>query len=345
MENRKDIDLKIARCLQGEASEDEKREVDSWAKQSEQNEYEYERLRAYWKKPIRDPQLVNHEEQKAQIWQSFLEQQEDIPQRKTSRGWLRMVAAFLLLACGSFLFYQSDYIFQKADPDSPLWITKANQKGQKSQIQLPDGSKVWLNADSKISYQEVFSDTARVIQLGGEAFFDVVRDSLRPFIVTTEGLNVRVLGTQFNVEAFEGERDITVSLLEGAVEVHSSEEDSNEGISIQPENGISFIKQENIFQRFSKSSHKEKFNKAISWKEGVLIFEGVDMSVFIQEISRWYGVSVVVKGTPTDDWDLKGQFNNEYLSNILEAVSYSKGFEYEIEDKLVTLTFDNNQKR
>jgi transmembrane sensor len=217
-------------------------------------------------------------------------------------------------------------------------ISKSNPTGQKSLIQLPDGSKVWLNSDSKISYHEHFSDSLRSISLKGEAYFQVVSDSLRPFVVDFESLSVTVLGTEFNISAFEEENVHSVTLVDGSVKVSHSNLETN--LILEAGTGLVYSKQGNDYQQFSKHDNPQLFYKTTGWRNGILIFDGQNFEDFVREIQRWYGVQVEIKGSPPRGWNIRASFENELLTNVMDAVSYNKGFNYSLKDKELTIMFN-----
>ena len=214
------------------------------------------------------------------------------------------------------------------------YVIKENPSGQKSQIMLPDGTKVWLNADSKLTFPEKFNDSVRFVELTGEAFFDVAEDTSRSFSVKTGEISTTALGTSFNISAFNPEENVKVCLVTGKVKVsHPNAADTliflEEGLAVE-------------FSESFKLSKVFKFdiNRTLAWKNGTIIFEDDSFDEFIQKIERWYGVEVTTYGTAAQDWDLNAEFSNTYLKNILDNVSYAKDFKYELNDKELTIWFD-----
>src|SRR5690606_33266873 len=183
-----------------------------WARLSESNKFQFDQLKKFWDQSSNDLKLIGHEEQKKRIWKTYLEQSKKnrsnaikYPSKWT---WLKVAAILAVILLPTFLFINKmeDIV---VEPESKIEVIyKKNPTGQKSHIQLPDGSKVWLNAASQITYNETFSDSIRYLRLEGEAYFEVVQDSLRPFIVESGPLYVTVLGTAFNVSAFQEEKEV-----------------------------------------------------------------------------------------------------------------------------------------
>jgi ferric-dicitrate binding protein FerR (iron transport regulator) len=220
------------------------------------------------------------------------------------------------------------------------FVEKINPPGQKSKIFLSDGSVVWLNAKSSISYFKHFTDSTRIITLKGEAFFDVAKDSLNPFIVRTNGITVEVLGTQFNVNSRNPEEEVTVALVEGVVKVFTdNRNDGSDAKIIMPGEGIVISSQHDRFDSFTFDISGSN-NPYSSWKDGFLVFNGESYNEFITKIKLWYDIEVQTNGIPPVDWDIRGNFPNESLDNIMKAISYNKEFTYKIDRKKLMLNFN-----
>jgi ferric-dicitrate binding protein FerR (iron transport regulator) len=207
-------------------------------------------------------------------------------------------------------------------------IIKSNPKGQKSMIMLPDGSRIWLNAESTIKYEENFSDSLRVVQLTGEAFFDVVKDPLRPFIVEANDLKTTVIGTSFNVYSYPESQGATVSLLSGKLKLTSTKENTflepGEQANHNQENG-------------TLTKQKIDIETIALWKDNILVFEKEEFETVIHRLERWYGVDIVIQGQPAKQWKFTGYFENENLKNVLEVLSFGKNINFKIEGKHVRL--------
>ena len=341
-----DIDQKIANLLSGKYTEQEKKDVEEWVKISKDNHYQFHKLQEFWQNRILDPKLINHESLKLKIWTSF--QNEEKKPKPAERRFLfkrkiwRAAAIILLLVLPSILFVVK-HNFDNSTREVIVnhKVVKRNPSGQKTQIQLPDGSKVWLNAESTLTYFENFSTTTRSVKLEGEAFFEINRDTLRPFFVETDKIKVGVFGTEFNVNAYEDDPEIVVALVHGSVKVSmiSKDHNDNKEILLSPGYAISISRDTESYSMFSLLDDTLSYERITSWKTGTLVFNGVNFKEFINEISRWYGVEVSVHGIPPKDWHIRASFKNEYLNNILDAISFNKDFEYELKNKKLKLMF------
>lgn len=211
------------------------------------------------------------------------------------------------------------------------WITKSNPKGQKSKIHLPDGSTVILNAESQIRFKNDFGKADRDIFLNGESFFEVAQDSLLPFRVFSGELVTTALGTSFNINSYDKNR-VNVQLATGQVKVFKEELES-ESLLLQPG--------EEVIMEGHGPMRKRNFDRqtAFLWKDGTLKFTDVSFSEFKITLERWYGVEIRFKGTPSSTIAISGEFKDKYLSNVLESLGFAYGFDFEIAQKKVTITF------
>ncbi len=346
MAEKKDIDQIFATFLSGKATDYEKEQLKKWAAESELNAYQFDELQKIWKERLPDPKLIDSRKLENSIWAAIHEDKDSSGRGRkfhmTGALIWRAAAVLLLLMIPIYLVLRySDLEPSLEAKVNTYLVQKSNPIGQKSKIQLPDGSIVWLNAESKLSYSEDFSDSVRWVRLQGEAFFNVTKDTLHPFVVQTENLNIRVLGTQFNVSAFKDLSQEEVALLEGEVEVSITEQDpvSAHIVFLKPGEGLSYDKKTNVMRNLAIGSLDPAQNKYAGWKEGVLIFDGEDFEQFLALIRRWYGVHITVKGIPPANWRIRGSFKDEYLTNIMEAISFNKEFSYTIDRKDLTIIF------
>ncbi|WP_343702336.1 FecR domain-containing protein [Chitinophaga sp.] len=161
-------------------------------------------------------------------------------------------------------------------------------RGGQYQVTLPDGSRVWLNASSSLRYPAAFTTAARVVELQGEAYFEVAKAAGKPFRVKVGNMEVKVLGTHFNIMAYEDEEAVKTTLLEGAVEVTGS----GSTRKLKPGQGASLHRQSGVLELLPEVNTEE----AVAWKNGFIQFEGNDIRSAMRQIARWYDVDVIYKG-------------------------------------------------
>lgn len=246
--------------------------------------------------------------------------------------FLKMAAVLVLAAFLTILLFDQ---FFKEEPKQvaakPDIITKETPKGVKTQLKLPDGTRVWLNSESKLFYPAVFSDASRNIELRGEAFFDVVENKNKPFIIQTPYFSTTVLGTSFSIKAYS---DLVpkVSLVEGRVKVTKL--------------GSSWILNPNeqiYFQNGEMQLGSFDFNEEIAWKDGVLSFNDLPLNAVFDKIERWYGVKIEYNKNQTiESKYYSGHHENQSLESLLKGLGYSLNFSFNLEGKSVKIMFNKN---
>jgi transmembrane sensor len=204
---------------------------------------------------------------------------------------------------GSDLKYNDGAAVQGGDPDlrqdDVMQLTASTAKGQTYQFTLPDGTKVWLNADSKISFPSQFSGKERKILLDGEGYFEVAKDKVHPFKVATDKQEVEVLGTHFNINAYKDESNTRTTLLEGSVSVRHAEFIS---ASRNSRVGGPDLRQDDVVLKPNQQSVLTGSNQikvtdvdvdeVLSWKSGKFSFASEEIGNIMKQISRWYDVDV-----------------------------------------------------
>ena len=250
--------------------------------------------------------------------------------RKRQRVYLSiaMGAVLLVLAIGVQRFNSNTKL-----PEVANMVTKSNPPGQKSELRLPDGSMVYLNAESNVRYIENFQKGKREIFLEGEAFFEVKKDESSPFTVITNSLATTALGTSFNIKAYESDRQIRVALVSGKVIVNDTA--TNSSLMLNPGQGMVLEKQTGRIRR-----DEIDIERTLFWKDRIIYFENTDFKEAITYLERWYGVSFTLNDYPQKLLTCSGRFENESLENILKALGFALNFEYQISKKKVNIMFN-----
>lgn len=195
---------------------------------------------------------------------------------------------------------------------------------------LSDGTRVWLNSESELEYPVRFGEGERVVKLSGEAFFDVTPDASRPFIVETEDIRTRVLGTSFNIKAYKNESDISITLFTGKVKV-ASIADTTRSVVLSPGRQADW-NMEN--QRLSVS--EVNLDYVMAWKEGMFMFNKENIEVVTRQIERWYGVKFIYELDNRAEYTFNGYFSkDETLDAILKAFTFTGGPKFKIDGNIV----------
>lgn len=330
-----DIDHLISLYLSGRASKNERQELEQWISASSVNGKVFERLKEIWAMCSPDEYRRDMEQVRDRIWAAGTGKQQKVkaPVRRTMDipYWSKVAAVFLVFLAGAWLFF---HLIQEnvTVPETVALVEKVNPAGQRSSHRLPDGTRVWLNAESSLKYPEKFTDSLRLVELKGEAFFEVAKDQLRPFIVEAAGIQTEALGTAFNIHAYPEDPEMKVALLEGKVRVQNIDQVQTAVLSpgeelLAPKDNAPFSRQ------------PFKYDNTFGWKEGILVFDGADFASFRNTIEKWYGVKVEVKGTAPDDWDIRARYQHEALQHVLRDICFNKNIKFELQDKNVLITF------
>lgn len=245
---------------------------------------------------------------------------------------LHRIAAILFIGLGLGWLLSPGEISPTApiEADQIALLTKSTLPGEKLQLTLKDGSKVWMNATSEIQFPEKFDSLERRIVLSGEAYFEVAKDSLRPFIVETNGLSTTALGTSFNITTKNKGR-IHISLLTGKVKVSSV---SDMDVFLDPGKEL----------RYSTNDQKQQVrsfdvDQVMAWKEGILLFEDASLLSVVNQLEDWYGVKIEIENGERIRWKYSAEYKNQTLEDVLNSLSYIQQFEYALEGKQVKFKF------
>ncbi|PWL40468.1 hypothetical protein DKG77_06570 [Flagellimonas aquimarina] len=206
--------------------------------------------------------------------------------------------------------------------------------GQKFKITLSDGTKVWLNSGSSLRFPKNLGTSAqnRMVYLEGEAFFDVTKDKKRPFIVNAENLDIKVLGTQFNVSAYKSDGNISTTLVEGSVNVYENSNPDTK-ILLSPSYQAAFIKENGTLTK-----QKVDVRTYTSWMENRLIIDNLSFEQILRKLERAHNVSIINNAESLNNEMFKGEFQNERIETILNTIASSTPFTYEIENNVITIS-------
>ncbi len=214
--------------------------------------------------------------------------------------------------------------------DKPHQIAEMNEKttksGQKSIITLFDGTKITLNANSKLKYPSYFGETSREVFLTGEAYFEVVHDTTKPFIVHTDKVSTTVLGTKFNISAFAEDKEVKVSLVEGKVLVSSKVKNAkSNSFYLKP-------KQQFIFDKTNNKRRIREFNilQEVGWKDNRFVFKNTLLNEVFKVLGRTFGVKFSIRNSRSNI-KLTANFNNASFWTIVKTIKSVTKLDYNIE--------------
>lgn len=215
----------------------------------------------------------------------------------------------------------------------PVAMQTVSTLAETRTVNLPDGTSVTLNHYSTLTYPERFKTDNREVELNGEAYFEVSKDKKHPFIVQTEAVDVRVLGTQFNVDAYRDSPDVRTTLLTGSVAV--SNKSNSEHMILKP-NEIA------IYNKVEKKLTRKLLEDAtdeISWRHGEFIFDDVPLRDIARELSNSFGTTIQITDSTLQNYRISARFRNgEDLETILSVLQDAGYFNYSHNDKQITIT-------
>ncbi|HKO79985.1 MAG TPA: FecR domain-containing protein [Chitinophagaceae bacterium] len=265
---------------------------------------------------------------------------EDKKSKKRFSVWLKLTAAaILLLVTGYFIIDNYKVSSKKENLKS---FVAAN--GERKNFQLPDGSIVTLNAGSKMTIDDSYGTATRDIFLEGEAFFDVKHNKELPFIVHTPAMDIKALGTSFNVKAYPCEKLTEASLVKGLVEVTLKEKNCK--VLLHPNQKIEWVNsnndktiaaQEKVEKKISLDKLVQSLTKTdggdvkeIAWIENKLVFNDEPLEDIAVSLERWYGVKIEFGDDIIRNYRFTGVYEKEELMTVLSFLKESKNFNYEI---------------
>jgi ferric-dicitrate binding protein FerR (iron transport regulator) len=268
--------------------------------------------------------------------------------RFPGRWWMAAAAVLVLGVMAGGLLYRGQRRPEVAavapvKPGHDKEIT--TRYGTRNFLELPDGSKLWLNAGSRVKYAESFAGGQRELTLEGEAFFDVKHDPDHPFIIHTGKLDVRVLGTSFNVKAYPDDSTIETTLIKGKVEIDFPG-NTRSGIVLRPNEKVVIPKKEATVAQ-TADAHVDRKMVApdpvyrtlieTSWVEDKLAFRNESFSDVSKRLERWYNIHFSFENNLYLQGRLTGCFKDQPIKNVMDALQISFGFRYRIDGDTIRI--------
>lgn len=379
-----DWDL-LAKYVSGEASAEEEAQVRAWVAESSEREAFLQELREVWqatdapgiesstktswdvdriwrrveKETSREPAPTSGPPESSRpgpSTESTPDNQNDraprqrgASSRRSSRSFVtRRVAAGLILVAAVALVALWGYepfghkSGRHAEAKTETFVT---EEGQRAKVRLNDGTLVHLNVDSRLVVAKEFGPARRKVRLEGEAFFEVVKDSTRPFIVRTAETTTRVLGTAFDVSAYLEDEETKVVVREGRVAMSPVDSSSGNESSIEGENegagtGAAVVLGKGQIARLLRAETKILTDSGalathLDWMKGKLVFDDAPFPQAVRKLERWYGLTITLKeeGGTSPDGHLNAQFDEDQgLEEVLDVVATAFGLEFERPD-------------
>ncbi|WP_346318373.1 FecR domain-containing protein [Chitinophaga sp. YIM B06452] len=348
----------IARKLSGEASPEEIKELDALLKEHPEDAYFHALFADYWTNPVAS--IADEDADPEAHFRHILDAAAGktgapVPVRGSRPHYIRNIlavaAVFTGLIISAWLYVKQSHN-QPGGPEAARIETIA-KPGAKSRLLLPDGSVVWLNSGSRISYPANFSDSLREVELEGEAYFDVAKNPGRPFIVHTRDIDVRVLGTVFNVKCYPEDHKTEATLVSGLVQVSKTGGNRGETLLLHPhekvvvnrapENASAVIDPasapvpDDMIIQHLKSNAADTAMAETAWVYNKLVFDGEDFGEISAEMERWYNVKIVIHDAAVARYRFHARFENENITEVLSALRLSLPFTFKISNNEVNI--------
>lgn len=348
----------LTKDLTGEITVDEKRELIYLRGEPFYDRREEELLRSFWlntqKEDYDSLSLFTTIQQRIEEGDTaedeslydFAEPEYQYTEQVTvsSFRWISQFASFVLIICCTVFIYHSYFTYRKD------LLIKETAKGVRSVFTLADGTEIRLNADSRLEYPANFSDSTRDVFLVGEAFFDVSKDKAHPFIIHTKDMDIKVLGTTFNVKAYENESLTETTLLNGAITVTLNDL-SKKQIFLKPSQKLVLRNLRNDKKRvvltktdmdtslrrltYFKPDHATIIET--SWTDNKLTFKNEDFVSLARTMERWYNIDISFDTENAKQLRFTGIIEKENIHEALKALQLTEKFNYSINDSVVRI--------
>ena len=311
-----DIEIIISRYLSKEATAEDIKILEDWISATPENYRSILSQKNVWEvsHPAFNPEEIDVDSAHRKVMEQILHPNQPVsvrPKLSFLHYW-QQVAAILLLP----LLILSAYLyFKPASQIAETYQELFTPYGTWSVVNLPDGSKVWLNAGSSLKYPTQFNDKQRVVSMQGEAYFEVESDKKHPFIVKTKQLTVEATGTAFNVNAYAPDHVAAVTLVKGKVAVTL---DQKKTISLSPGEKIDYNLATSLY-----NVNKTNTYKWCSWKDGILIFRDDPLEYVFKRLGQTYNVEFILKDAELGKYSYKATFEGESLNEILRLLEMS----------------------
>ncbi|MBW4889238.1 FecR family protein [Mucilaginibacter sp. HMF5004] len=340
----------LARKMAGEASGDELKELNSLLEQYPDNLYYEEILKQLWdQKPADsidvDEAFNRHKDQYSSDFELTVRSSQKLRFFTIQR--MLVAATILLIAAAAFYFYQSQNLSQQGS----LFTEITTTKGIRKKFSLPDGTQVWLNGNSKITFDNNMNTSpTRLVKLIGEAYFDVTKNKRRPFIIHTDKFSIRVLGTAFNVKAYPGDKKTEATLIRGMIEL-TINDSLQEKFILRPNEkfAMAYSKPQITTAADAEilpvAQHRKlviedikpveiaskQYIEETSWVDNKLVFKNESMEELIPELERWYNVKIEINNDRVKKYHFTGVFQNETLVQALTYMQIIRPFTFKID--------------
>lgn len=330
------MDHLIIKYLSKEISLEESHQLSKWLDEDEMNAKTLEKFQLYWDMSQQDFSKKREEvlsQIESEIKLLELQDPADIPEKPNRFiNYLKYAAVLALVFLSAFLMNQFNTLFDTTENVLPAisYIEKISVAGQKITTTLPDGTSVKLNSGSKIIFPSRFIGDKRQVVLFGEAFFDVIRDESKPFVIKTANMSVHVLGTSFVVKTFSGGSDQFVAVKTGEVKVVNTA--TSDSVQLT-QNLMAHLSERNEFSKISSIDE----NAVFGWMDQKLVFKDQTIAEVFEATEKWFGVEITNSHLIESKKSYTAMFDNPTIKEVMGSLSHMYQFKYEIDDKMILI--------
>ena len=325
----------IIDCLSGDLSQKDRWKMERWLDDSEEHRSYYYQMKELWDSSgVMDDRFLFDYEKAYELF-SMKAVSSPILKRQGNKRLLRKIIASVAAVLIPFVFlgYYTTLYFKSQQKDIPVSLISEIicPNGSRTQLYLADGSRVWLNSGSTISYASDFGKSNRKLKLIGEAYLEVARNEELPLILEAGQIEVKVLGTEFNVNAYEDSEEIEVFLLDGSVGLSTGEEVLP--VVLKPMEKAVYNVETGALDVF-----EEKSGSALGWMQNRLIFKGETFIQIVRILQRCYNVKINVHNASLENRLFGGDFKlNEPIEKVLKIMASNNKFRYTIKGGVIDI--------
>jgi transmembrane sensor len=373
-----EINLIISSYLTGSITEEDLKLLNKWIDFSDENRSYFNALKDSWllsgKK--NSESLLNSEESWNKFNNRLVKSRLRLGFDFTSQGkadyskYFKLAASWLLIfGLGSAMTW---WIAVRPAKTKGIIAEAGNRTieintplGARSMIRMPDSTQIWLNAGTTITYNQDYGQQTRTLYLNGEAYFKVAKDSLHPFIVNTQGIVVRALGTRFNVKAYPEEKTISATLEEGKIDIRTlNMPGKNDRVLLKPKDKLIYHKETHESEKYTESSEEKvkqqehtpaklkdinilsnvRTELYTSWKDPRWVIDGEPLSTLAPMLERRFNIKIIFDNEQLKKYKFTGTIENETVDQLLSALKLTAPLDFQINKDTIRLILNFNSK-
>ena len=306
----------LHKYISGNATEEEKKRITEWAQKNSENMREYMIQRKLYDITLWNKESIAGKEKKSIKKLSLYRDGKEV---------IKIAAIFAIVLFGKY-YWSPEHQIQGDIPFQSIYVPA----GQRAELMLSDGTKVWLNSRSSLIFPTNFNSDTRNVKLDGEGYFIVTKNAKQPFVVETNKGNVKVLGTEFNVIAYSIDSIWETSLLKGSVEILIPK--SVDKVKLEPNTMVRLIDNKLVKDHIKETDY-------FLWREGLLCFNNISVQNMIEKLKLYYGVNIIVNNTKIYRKRYTGKFRTkDGVEHVLKVLKLNNNFTYKKDDVTNTIT-------